>query len=201
MSTQTLEKTRPIFISSATVDIEIARQLKYAIDQLPAFWGYIARDEPRTFEYPSEKIAQILEICSAYIILFTQSGLQSPMVNQEFGFFYNRYRTGHKNWPPILPLKSQNIPKEIDGFAYARESIPLDLYNPKDAICRVLWELKNTFSIKVLEIKCIDHIQRVNWPPIELVNKCIDTNTFLEFDCDICRKKIELDPYTFLRIK
>ena len=76
------QKDKPIFISCSTKDIEIARYFKSAIEQLPGYWGFIARDEPRTFEYPSEKIAKALEMCAAYIILYTQSSLESPMVNQ-----------------------------------------------------------------------------------------------------------------------
>jgi len=131
-------KNRPIFISCA--DIEVARYIRDALEQLPAFWGFIARDEPRTFEYPSEKIAQMLERCSAYIILYTRSGFDSPMVNQEFGFFYHRYRN-ERIKPPIMLIKSQSISGEIDGFAYGREPIPFDSTNPKKGIdhCLEIW--------------------------------------------------------------
>ena len=91
MQSKALPKIHPVFISCSTLDIDTARMFRESINQIPRFWGYIARDEPKTFEYPSEKIAKTLEACKAYIIIYTPYGLKSPMVNQEFGFFYHRY--------------------------------------------------------------------------------------------------------------
>jgi len=200
MSGIALPKKLLIFISCSTSDIEIARYFKSALDQLPGFRGFIARDEPRTFEYPSEKIADILENCRAFIILYTQQGIESPMVNQEFGFYYHRYRGLRGKNPPILLVKSESIIDQIDGFAYGRESIPLDIKDPKYAISRVLWDLQYAYSIRFVEIKCGSHYSRLQWPSLDLCQDCINSNKIIEFPCHICGEKIEVDPYAFIRV-
>lgn len=199
MSKEALKKNRPIFISCSTTDLKLARNFREALDQLPTFWGFIARDEPRTFLYPSEKIAQMLEHCDAYIILYTQSALESPMVNQEFGFFYHRYRAHPANKPPIFLVKSKNIQGQIDGFAWGREAISLESSNPGDAISDVLWGMEDAYSIKYLEIKCEDHFERTTWPSWNLCNDCIETNSLITWYCSVCGEEIQIDPLTFLR--
>ena len=200
MSTKSAKKNKPIFISCSTNDIEIARHFRSAIKQLPGYWGFIARDEPRTFKYPSEKIAEMLEICHAYVILYTRSGLESPMVNQEFGFFYHRFRNEKRNKPLIFLVKSQNILEQIDGFAYGREPIPLDPANPKYAISQFLWEMKNAYSINLLEVVCRDHVTKLTWPSLSTCKACIDASSFMVSKCTICGEVVRMDPHTFLRV-
>lgn len=190
-------KDLPIFISCSTKDIEIARLIRDVIKQLPRFWGYIARDEPKQFEYPSEKIAGILEVCPAFIILYTPSATQSPMTNQEFGFFYHRHRS-ERGRSPILLIKSTEIGGEIEGFAYGREPIWFTPTFPKGMLCQLLWELKDMFPIDVLEIKCNDHVVLVNWPPVEDCESAIKFHLPLSTTCNICEKEVKLDPYTLM---
>lgn len=196
-----LRKDRPIFISCSTKDIETARFLRSAIHQLPRFWGYIARDEPKHFEYPSEKVASMLEVSSAYIVIYTPHVAQSPMTNQELGFFFNRWRK-ERGASPILLVKSNEIIGEIEGFAYGREPILFDPSFPEEMVSETLWNLRDIFSIKELEIRCSDHIQQVNWPDAELCRKCISSNQPLDVigGCSACGAKIHLNPSTFLPI-
>ena len=194
----TLRKDRPIFISCATEDIEIARALKSAIQQLPRFRGYIARDEPRTFEYPSEKIAGILEVCPAFAILYTPAAIRAPMVNQELGFFYHRWR--RERDLHILLIKSTEITGEIDGFAYGREPIWFDPANPKVMISNVLWELKEVFSIDKFEIECGDHVIPVDWPQLGACVKALKSGVLLEFICPLCGASVGIDPLTLMPI-
>lgn len=195
-----VKKDKPIFISCSTNDIKIARYFRSAIFQLPGYWGYIARDQPETFEYPSEKIAEWLEKCYAYIILYTRSGLESPMVNQEFGFFYHRFRNVKRNKPLIFLVKSINILEQIDGFAYGREAIPLNPADPKHAIKDFLWEMKNAYSIDLLEIFCGEHVINIQWPSSSVCQEYMDRSSLLEYECDVCGDMIRIDPYTFLRV-
>jgi len=197
MSAQPLNKIYPVFISCSTEDIEIARRFRQSIDQIPQYFGYIARDRTKTFEYPSEKIADVLDASRAYIILYTRSGLESPMVNQEFGYFYHRYRSKWGNKPPIILVKDEEITGNIDGFAYAREAIPLNTKVPQVAISYMLWDMHQKFVLKRLEIPCQGHVVKVEWPSLQFVDDAATYHQTLIWDCPTCGEKVEVDPYTF----
>lgn len=197
MSAQPLNKIYPVFISCSTEDIEIARRLCRSIDLIPQYFGYIARDRPQTFEYPSEKIAQVLDTSRAYVILYTKSGLESPMVNQEFGYFYRRYRSQWGNKPPIYLVKDDKISGHIDGFAYAREAIPLNTKLPQVAISNMLWEMHHRFSLKQLEIPCKGHVIKAEWPPFQFVEEIASNHQTQYWNCVTCGERVDVDPYTF----
>lgn len=195
-----MPKDRPIFISCSTNDIKIARLLRAAIEQLPRFYGYIARDESRQFEYPSEKIAGVLEQCYAYVIICTRNAIQSPMTNQEFGFFFSRWRReGGK--VPILLVKSTDISEELEGFAYAREPIWMDQTKLELMVSETLWNLHSIFPIDEIEVKCRNHIQRVEWPKVEDCRNALDSSDPLVVTpCQVCGNQLKLSPLTFLPI-
>lgn len=139
----------------------------------------------------------MLDACRAYIILYTKAGLDSPMVNQEFGYFYRRYRNQWGNKPPIYLVKDMEITGHVDGFAYAREPILLDKTLPHGAISAVLWGMHHQYSLKRLEIPCRGHVVTVEWPDFHFLENAATYHQTLLWKCPTCGENVEVDPYTF----
>jgi len=53
-----------------------------------------------------------------------------------------------------VSARDEEITGNIDGFAYAREAIPLNTKIPQVTISYMLWDMQQKFSLKRLEIPC-----------------------------------------------
>ena len=92
---------------------------------------YLYEHDPQPGTAIADKIERNIRGSDALVVLLTQNSRYSPYVQQEIGF-------AKASGKQVIPLVQSGVGRESLAMLEGTEYIPFDLYNPEEAVSKLL---------------------------------------------------------------
>jgi len=140
---------------------------------------------PEYGEYIPEIIKRNIKGCRTFVVLLTQNGVQSQVVNQEIGMAFALNKV-------IIPIVESGV--ETKGFVELRQRIDYDGNKQEGAISdllyrlRVLYPLHNKLKLCCMNKECENNLKlfSIALPTQQEINDANKRNLRFEYKCPSC---------------
>ena len=173
-----------VFLSHAKEDGNFAERVFDILDRM-GISCFIYEFFPEYGEYIPEIIKKNIKGCKTFVVLLTQNGVQSQIVNQEIGMAFALNKV-------IIPIVERGV--ETKGFVELRQRIDYDGNKQEEAISsllyrlRVLYPIQNKLELYCVNEECVNNSRRfsVDLPTQQEINDAIRKNVQFGYRCPSC---------------
>ena len=139
--------------------------------------------------------------------VLTKNSLGNQWVNQEIGYAYRWKESEGIDYPYFFPVVEDGLREPAKGFLGipVTEYIPLKRTEPEEAIYKLLLSLRkyidrNEYTLRTLTLTCpvCKRTSETSIPPQEAIDKAIERDESLETDCQVCKRRVAIDPQTLV---
>ena len=175
---------RFVFLSHAEEDSNFADRV-FGILERMGIGCFIYERLPEYGNYIQEIIKRNIKGCRTFVVLLTQNGVQSQVVNQEIGMAFALNKV-------IIPIVERDV--ETKGFVELRQRIDYDSTKQEAAISsllyrmRVLYPIQNKLELYCMNKECENNLRRfsVVLPTQQEISDAIMRNLQFRYECPSC---------------
>jgi hypothetical protein len=195
-----------VFISHSGGDNEIIEKFERSLKAI-TIKPFLAEQFVATGQNVPKKIAEHIRDSNAFVPFLTRSSLGNQWVNQEIGYAYGWMEAEGIDPPYFFPVLEEGLQHSIKGFLGIPvvEYVPLKPGETKQGIYRLLLSLRkyidrNWTTLSELVINCPSCRATFSRdiPSQETIDEAIGKKEPLESECKVCKKHLNIDPYTLV---
>ena len=173
-----------VFLSHAEEDGIFAERVFDILERM-GINCYIYELFPEYGEYIPEIIKKNIRHYKTFVVILTQNGVQSQVVNQEIGMAFALNKV-------IIPIVERDV--ETKGFVELRQRIDYDSTKQEAAISsllyrmRVLYPIQNKLELYCMNKECENNLRRfsVVLPTQQEISDAIMRNLQFRYECPSC---------------
>lgn len=173
-----------VFLSHAKEDRNFADRVCDILERM-GINCFIYERFPEYGEYIPEIIKKNIIHYKTFVVLLTQNGVQSQVVNQEIGMAFALNKV-------IIPIVESGV--ETKGFVELRQRIDYDGNKQEGAISSLLYRLRdlypaqNKLELYCMNKECENNLRRfsVLLPTQQEINNAIMRNHQFRYECPSC---------------